>query len=57
MIKKKIFFFLLLLFISINSEAKQIANNVLISIDNSIITNADINKEINFLKFIEKNKI
>lgn len=57
MIKKKIFFFLLLVFININSEAKQIANNVLISIDNSIITNADINKEINFLKFLEKNKI
>lgn len=57
MIKKKIFFFLLLVFIGINSEAKQIANNVLISIDNSIITNADINKEINFLKFLEKNKI
>lgn len=57
MIKKKIFFFLLLVFIGINSEAKQIANNVLISIDNSIITDADINKEINFLKFLEKNKI
>lgn len=57
MIKKKIFFFLLLVFIGINSEAKQIENNVLISIDNSIITNADINKEINFLKFLEKNKI
>ena len=57
MIKKKIFFFLLLVFIGINSEAKQIENNVLISIDNSIITNADINKEINFLKFLEKNQI
>lgn len=57
MIKKKIFFFLLLVFIGINSEAKQIENNVLISIDNSIITNADINKEINFLKFLEKNNI
>ena len=57
MIKKKIFFFLLLVFIGINSEAKQIANNVLISIDNSIITDADINKEINFLKFLEKNQI
>jgi hypothetical protein len=57
MIKKKIFFFLLLVFIGNNSEAKQIVNNVLISIDNSIITDADINKEINFLKFLEKNKI
>jgi hypothetical protein len=57
MIKKKFFFFLLLVFIGNNSEAKQIVNNVLISIDNSIITDADINKEINFLKFLEKNKI
>lgn len=57
MIKKKIFFFLLLVFIGNNSEAKQIANNVLISIDNSIITDADINKEINFLKFLEKNDV
>jgi len=57
MIKKKIFFFLLLVFIGNNSEAKQIANSVLISIDNSIITDADINKEINFLKFLEKNDV
>jgi hypothetical protein len=57
MIKKKIFFFLLLVFIGINSEAKQIINNVLISIDNSIITDTDINKEINFLKFLEKDQI
>jgi len=57
MIKKKIFFFLLLVFIGNNSEAKQIANNILISIDNSIITDADINKEINFLKFLEKNDV
>jgi hypothetical protein len=57
MIKKKIFFFLLLVFIGINSEAKQIINNILISIDNSIITDTDINKEINFLKFLEKDQI
>ena len=57
MLKKIIFFFLFIIFIVNNSEAKQIASNVLITIDNSIITDADINKEINFLKFIENNQI
>ena len=57
MLKKIIFFFLFIIFIVNNSEAKQIANNVLITIDNSIITDADINKEINFLKFLENNQI
>ena len=57
MLKKIIFFFLFIIFIVNNSEAKQIASNVLITIDNSIITDADINKEINFLKFLEDNQI
>jgi hypothetical protein len=57
MLKKIIFFFLFIIFNVNNSEAKQIASNVLITIDNSIITDADINKEINFLKFLENNQI
>ena len=57
MLKKIIFFFLFIIFIVNNSEAKQIASNVFITIDNSIITDADINKEINFLKFLEDNQI
>ena len=57
MLKKIIFFFLFIIFLVNNSEAKQIASNVLITIDNSIITDADINKEINFLKFLENNQI
>ncbi len=53
--KKKIFFLLILtLFYIIQVEAKQLTNNVLVTIDNSIITELDVNKEINFLKFINK---
>jgi hypothetical protein len=56
MSKKKIF--LLLFFVSFltNAIAKQLTNNVIVSIDNSIITDLDINKEINFLKFINKDQ-
>ena len=56
MSKKKIF---LLLFFSLfftNTYAKQLTNNVIVSIDNSIITELDIRKEINFSKFINKNQ-
>jgi hypothetical protein len=56
MSKKKNFLLLFFLFFFINSEAKQLTNNVIVSIDNSIITDLDINKEINFLKFINKDQ-
>jgi len=39
-----------------NSKAKQLSNNVIVSIDNLIITDLDINKEINFSKFINKDQ-
>ena len=52
---KKIFFLLLfIIFFITNSKAKQLSNNVIVSIDNLIITDLDINKEIIFLKFINK---
>jgi hypothetical protein len=54
MIIKKIFFLLLLVIFNNETLAKQLTNNVIVSIDNSIITELDINKEINFLKFINK---
>jgi hypothetical protein len=54
MSKKKIFLLIFLIFFLANSEAKQLTNNVIVSIDNTIITDLDINKEINFLKFINK---
>ena len=57
MSKKKIFLLLFLLFFLNSSEAKELTNNVIVSIDNSIITDLDINKEINFLKFIKKSEL
>ncbi len=56
MIIKKIFFLLFLVIFNNDTLAKQLKNNVIVSIDNSIITELDINKEINFLKFINKDQ-
>ena len=56
MSKKKIFLLLFFVFFLTNSIAKQLTNNVIVSIDNSIITDLDINKEINFFKFINKDQ-
>jgi hypothetical protein len=53
---KKIFLLIFFVFFLPNSEAKQLTNNVIVSIDNTIITDLDINKEINFLKFINKDQ-
>jgi hypothetical protein len=53
---KKIFLLIFFVFFLTNSEAKQLTNNVIVSIDSSIITDLDINKEINFLKFINKDQ-
>jgi hypothetical protein len=55
MSKKNFLLILFALFLT-NSEAKQITNNVIVSIDNLIITDLDLNKEINFLKFINKDQ-
>ncbi|MEY3435352.1 MAG: SurA N-terminal domain [Pseudomonadota bacterium] len=52
---KKIFLLIFFVLFLTNSKAKQLTNNVIVSIDNSIITELDINKEINFLKFVNKN--
>jgi hypothetical protein len=52
---KKIFLLIFVFFLT-NSEAKQLTNNVIVSIDNTIITDLDINKEIIFLKFINKDQ-
>ncbi len=51
---KKIFFILFLIIFNNETLAKQLTNNVIVSIDNSIITELDVYKEINFLKFINK---
>jgi hypothetical protein len=54
---KKIFLLIFFVLFLTESKAKQLTNNVIVSIDNSIITELDINKEINFLKFINKDQI
>ena len=54
--KKVIFLLILIVSTSLEVEAKQLTNNVIVSIDNSIITELDVNKEINFLKFISNNQ-
>ena len=51
---KKIFLLIFFVLFLTTSKAKQLTNNVIVSIDNSIITELDINKEINFLKFVNK---
>ena len=53
---KKIFLLIFFVFFFTNSEAKQLTNNVIVSIDNTIITDLDINKEINFLRFVNKDQ-
>jgi len=54
--KKIIFFLILIEFTLFRVEAKELTNNVIVSIDNSIITELDINKEINFLKFVNNDQ-
>jgi hypothetical protein len=53
---KKIFLLIFFVFFLTNSKAKQLTNNVIVTIDNTIITDLDINKEINFLKFVNKDQ-
>ena len=42
--KKVIFLLILIISTSFRVEAKQLTNNVIVSIDNSIITELDVNK-------------
>jgi len=56
--KKRIIFFLLIFFTLLlnNSYTKELSNNVVVSINNEIITELDINKEMNFIKFVTKSE-
>ena len=55
---KRIFLILIFYVFFVNkSESKQLSNNIIVSIDNLIITELDINKEINFIKFIKSGEI
>jgi hypothetical protein len=54
---KKIFLLIFFVLFLTTSKAKQLTNNVIVTIDNSIITDLDIDKEIKFLKFINKDQV
>jgi len=55
--KRKYFFLIIFLtFFSNIPKSKELSNNVIVSIDNVIITELDLNKEINFNKFISKSQ-
>jgi hypothetical protein len=55
---KRIILILIFCIFFINkSESKQFSNNIIVSIDNLIITELDIKKEINFIKFIKSGEI
>ena len=55
--KKKICIFIGLILFFYNSSSKSVTNNVIATIDNSIITELDLKKEIEFIKFINKSEI
>ena len=55
--KKKFFIFIIFILFFYNSQSKSVTNNVLATIDNSIITELDLKKEIEFIKFINKSEI
>ena len=55
--KKKFFIFIGIILFFYNSPSKSVTNNVLATIDNYIITELDLKKEIDFIKFINKSEI
>ncbi len=55
--KKKFFILIIFIFFFYNSQSKSVTNNVIVTIDNSIITELDLKKEIEFIKFINKSEI
>ena len=55
--KKKFLILLGLILFFYNSPSKSVTNNVIVTIDNSIITELDLKKEIEFIKFINKSEI
>jgi hypothetical protein len=57
MFKKKTLLFVLFVFFFLffqKTNSKEIKNNIIVSVNNLIITELDLTKEINFIKFINK---
>jgi hypothetical protein len=54
---KKIILILLFFFFFNKSQSKELNNHIIVSIDNLIITELDLNKEINFIKFVRSGEV
>ena len=57
MFEKKTLLFILFAFFILffqKTNSKEIKNNIIVSVNNLIITELDLTKEINFIKFINK---
>jgi len=54
---KNFFIYSFLILISISTIAKSLSNNVIVTIDNVIITELDFKKELEFIKFTNKEEI
>jgi len=55
--KKIILILLFFIFFSNKSQSKELNNHIIVSIDNLIITELDLNKEINFIKFVRSGEV
>jgi len=55
--KKKVLIFIIFILFYFSSPSISVTNKVLVTIDNSIITELDLKKEIEFIKFINKSQI
>jgi hypothetical protein len=55
--KKKFFIYIILILFFYSSASYSLSNKVIITIDNVIITELDLKKELEFIKFINKSEI
>ena len=55
--KKKIFIYIILILFLYSSVSNSLSNKVIVTIDNVIITELDLKKELEFIKFINKSEI
>ena len=55
--KKNFFIYIILFLFFFNSLGKSLSNNVIVTIDSVIITELDLKKELEFIKFISKSEI
>jgi hypothetical protein len=54
--KKFLLLILIIIFLFNKSQSKELKNKIIVSIDNLIITELDVNKEVMFLRFIQNNE-